>query len=356
MTAARIAQIQERLRQTDADAVLISALPDIRWACGFSGSNALLLIRRDGAHFLTDGRYTTQAEQEVQGIPRHAAGSDLMRYAVEQELLKGVQRLLYQADHLTCACLQTYQELLPQIEWIGVEHWLCELTAVKDENALQAIRRAQAISEQVFEEILPLIRPGVTERELAAEIVYRHLRLGAERMAFDPIVASGPNSALPHARPTHRAFDVGDVVLLDFGCYVDGYASDMTRTVIIGLLSQEVEQIHETVRAAQEAALAIARAGIRAAELDRAARSVIEAAGWGDYFTHSLGHGVGLQVHEWPRIASGNEEVLPAGVVVTIEPGIYLPGRFGIRLEDLIVLQPDGHENLTHLPRTLLIL
>ncbi|ACY48211.1 M24 family metallopeptidase [Rhodothermus marinus] len=356
MTAARIARIQERLSQTDADAALISALPDIRWACGFSGSNALLLVRRDGAHFLTDGRYTTQAEQEVQGIPRHAAGSDLMGYAVAQGLLEGVRRLLYQADHLTCARLQAYQELLPDVEWVGVENWLCELTAVKDETALQAIRQAQAITEQVFEEILPLIRPGVTERELAAEIVYRHLRLGAERMAFEPIVASGPNSALPHARPTHRAFDVGDVVLLDFGCHVDGYASDMTRTVVIGPPSREVEQVYETVRAAQEAALAIARAGITAAELDQAARAVIEAAGWGEYFTHSLGHGVGLQVHEWPRIASGNEEVLPVGAVVTIEPGIYLPGRFGIRIEDLIVLKPDGHENLTRLPRTLLIL
>ncbi|SHK45249.1 M24 family metallopeptidase [Rhodothermus profundi] len=356
MTPERIARIQERLSQANADAVVIAALSDIRWACGFTGSNALLLVRRDAAHFLTDGRYTTQAAQEVQGIPRHTASPDLMRYAVEQGLLDGVQRLLYQADHLTCAQLNAYQALIPDIEWIGVENWLCDLTAIKDETALSAIRRAQTITERVFEDILPLIRPGITEQELAAEIVYRHLRMGAERMAFEPIVASGPNSALPHARPTHRAFEPGDVILLDFGCHVDGYASDMTRTVVLGSPAQVVKDVYNIVRTAQEAALAIARAGITAAELDRAARSVIEEAGWGEYFTHSLGHGVGLQVHEWPRIASNNEQTLPAGVVVTIEPGIYLPGRFGIRLEDLIVLQAGGHENLTQLSRTLLVL
>lgn len=354
MTSERIARIQERLQQADADAILLSALPDIRWACGFTGSNALLLIRRDTAYFLTDGRYTTQALQEVKGIPQYTGGPDLLQYAVAEGLLEGVQRLLYQADHLTCARLNAYRTQLPDVEWIGVDNWLCELTAIKDETALQAIRRAQALTERVFEEILPLIRPGVTERELAAEIIYRHLRMGAERMAFEPIVASGPNSALPHARPTHRAFKRGDVILLDFGCYIDGYASDMTRVVTLGPPDPEIKTVFETVRAAQEAALTIAHAGITAAELDQAARSVIEAAGWGDYFTHSLGHGVGLQVHEWPRIAANNPQPLPAGVVITIEPGIYLPGRFGIRLEDLIVLQEDGHENLTRTTRTLL--
>lgn len=351
-----IAQIQARLRQANADAFLISALPDIRWACGFTGSNALLLVRSDKAHFLTDGRYAIQATHEVQGVVLHTADHELMRYAVEQGLLDSIERLLYQADHLTCAQLQAYQALCPKVEWIGTENWLCELTAVKDAAALQAIRRAQAITEKVFEEILALIRPGLTERMLAAEIVYRHLQMGAERMAFDPIVASGPNSALPHARPTHRPFAVGDVILLDFGCYVDGYASDMTRTVCIGTPSQEVKQVYQTVQAAQEAALEVACAGISAAELDRAARSVIEAAGWGDYFTHSLGHGIGLQVHEWPRIASNNHQQLSAGVVLTIEPGIYLAGRFGIRLEDMIVLQTNGHENLTRIPRALLML
>lgn len=356
MTTPRIATLQARLAAEEADAALLSHLPDIRWACGFTGSNGVLLVRRQDAHFITDGRYATQAQAEVQGAQCHTSGYDLIGYAAEAGLFENLQRVIFQADYLSYAALQTFQEKLPQLVWLPRTGWLNELRAVKDTQALKAIQKAQTISETVFTEILPLITPGISERELAAEIVYRHLRLGAERMAFDPIVASGPHSAHPHARPTERRLRRGDVIVLDFGCYVDGYASDMTRTVFLGPLSDEVAYVYQCVAAAQEAALAKARAGIPAAELDHAARSTLEACGLGAYFTHSLGHGVGLEVHEWPRIAAQNEAPLPSGTVITIEPGVYLPERFGVRLEDLIMLTPEGYLNFTHTPKTLYVL
>ncbi len=356
MYHARIASLQARLAFEGGDAVLLSHLPDIRWACGFTGSNGMLLVRLQDAHFLTDGRYATQAHAEVQGAHCHISGPDLIGHATATGLFDNVHRVIFQADHLSFAALQSFQEKLPHVAWIPRSGWLNELKAVKDAAALKAIRQAQAISETVFEEVLALITPGISEQELAAEIVYRHLRRGAERMAFDPIVASGPNSALPHARPTKRRLRRGDVVVLDFGCYVDGYASDMTRTVVLGPVQDEVAHVYQCVVAAQEAALAKARSGISAAELDQAARAALKAAGLEKYFTHSLGHGVGLEVHEWPRIAAQNEAALPSGVVITIEPGVYLPERFGVRLEDLIVLTPEGYLNLTHVPKTLYVL
>jgi Xaa-Pro aminopeptidase len=199
----------------------------------------------------------------------------------------------------------------------------------------------------VFDEILALLRPGVTEQEHAAEIVYRHLNYGAERMAFDPIVASGPQGAKPHARPTGRAVERGDLVVMDLGCVVDGYASDMTRTVGVGALDSKEREVCATVLKAQKAAIEAARSGMSSKALDGVAREIIEEAGLGDAFSHGLGHGLGLEVHEWPRLSYHVDDELPDRCVVTIEPGVYLGGEFGIRIEDIVVLSPDGAEVLT---------
>ena len=218
------------------------------------------------------------------------------------------------------------------------------------------MRRAQALTCRVFSDIVPFLQVGVSEHDIATEIVYRHLKGGAERMAFDPIVGSGPNGALPHARASSRRLQAGDMVVIDMGAHVEGYASDLTRTVAIGEPGVEARAAYAAVLQAQEAAIDAAQAGVVGSHLDAVARGVLTNAGLGEAFSHSLGHGVGLDVHEWPRLSSQVDHVIPAGATVTIEPGVYLADRFGIRIEDIIVLTESGHENLTPLAKDLLIL
>lgn len=350
----RIDALRAAAAAAGADAVLLTALPDIRWATGFTGSNAVLLVLEDAAHFVTDGRYLAQAELEVRGAQVHVPGYQIVEHAASL-LPEAPVRLGRQADELTLAASRNLEaQFSASVTWVDLEGFTTALRARKAEEEVAAIRRAQAITDAVFAEITELIHAGMTEREIGAEIVYRHLRRGASKMSFDPIVASGPNSALPHARPTDRLIQAGDMVVLDFGCVVDGYASDMTRTIAIGQVEPEARSVYEVVLAAQEAALRTARAGLTTAELDAAARDVISAAGYGEAFSHSLGHGIGLVTHEWPRLSQQTQDVLPAGCAVTIEPGIYLPGRFGVRIEDLIVLTETGSLNLTATPKTLL--
>lgn len=308
---------------------------------------------------LTDGRYTAQAQQEVTGASVSIVSGKLLEALADEPAFPESGRCAYQADRITAADrdrLVASAGTLETLEWIGLTEWLAPLVAPKSEQELHAIRAAQEITDDVFSFLIDWLQPGLTEREVAAEIVYRHLRAGAERMSFLPIVASGPNGALPHARPTGRRLAAGDLVVLDFGCVVDGYASDMTRTVAIGPASGDAQQAYDVVLAAQEAALGAARAGVASNDLDQAARRVIEAAGLGDYFTHSLGHGVGLDVHEWPRVSYLADYPLPQGAVVTIEPGVYVPGAFGIRIEDMIQLQRDGCRNLTASPKRLIVI
>lgn len=352
---ARLEKIREQVGLRSADGLLLTHLPDIRWACGFTGSNALLVVGPDASHFLSDGRYAEQARREVAHAEVHIPGYGLLAHA-ERERLVPPGRVLFQAEHVSFKQHAELTERFPETTWVPIDGLMDPLVAVKEPAEVEQIRRAQALTDRVFEELLGVIRPGMTERELAAEIVYRHLRRGASGMSFDPIVASGPNAALPHARPTERPIGVGDVLLLDFGCVLEGYASDMTRTVMLGEPGDEVRRVYETVRRAQERALETARAGLTTRELDGAARAVIAEAGYGEAFGHGLGHGIGLQTHEWPRVSYHTDDVLPAGAVVTIEPGIYLPGRFGVRIEDVIVLGEGGAENLTRSTKELVVL
>ncbi len=336
--------------------MLVSFLPDVRWACGFTGSNGLLLVTPGAAHLVTDGRYTEQARREVAGAEVLIAPANPLAFAAESGLLKEVKAVLYQADHTTVVSFNTLQQHIPDVTWIGAEELLSRDVAVKSPGEVEAIQRAQRVTEEVFSHILTVIRPGMTEREVAAEITFQHLRRGAEKMSFDPIVASGPQGALPHARPTDRRIEQGDMIVLDFGCFVDGYASDMTRTLAIGEPGPEARAVYSVVLEAQLEALRAAQGGMLSPDLDREARAVIERNDLGDYFTHGLGHGVGLQIHEWPRVSRAVDYPLPLGAVVTIEPGVYLPGCFGVRIEDLIVLEEGGCRNLTSASKELLVL
>lgn len=346
----RVDAIRELIRDRGVDGAIISRLTDIRWACGFTGSNGLLIVLPDRAHFVTDGRYTTQAAREVEGAQVHIAPADLETYITEHHFLPA--SVLFQADDLTFARVERLKAsggaLTP------ASGLLARVVSQKSEDEIARIRRAQAITEATFDHLLNVIRPGLTEKEVAAEIVYDQLRRGAERMSFEPIVAAGANGALPHARPSDRPISHGDMIVLDFGCVVDGYASDMTRTIAVGEPDEEAVRAYEIVLEAKRTAIARARPGMLARDLDAVARSVIGEAGLGSYFNHGLGHGVGLQTHEWPRVSHSSDDVLPESAVITIEPGVYLPEAFGIRIEDMIVLRRDGAEVLTSTPDTLI--
>jgi Xaa-Pro aminopeptidase len=355
--ADRLSRVRRRLDDYEANGLLLSSLPNIRWACGFTGSNALLLVTDRTATFVTDGRYTEQARQEVEGAEVRIATNGLMQALLDGGHLDDLGRVVIQADDVTLAAYQQLQDSASAVDWQARSGVLTSLVGSKDEDEIQRIRAAQALTEEVFEEILAFLAPGRTEQEVAAEITYRHLRRGAEAMAFDPIVASGPNAARPHARPTSRTLRDGDLVVLDMGGMLDGYASDMSRTVAIGEPSDAAREGYQVVQDAQQRALDAARSGLTGKELDAAARQYIEDAGLGDYFAHGLGHGIGLEVHEWPRVSHSVEETLPPGACVTIEPGVYVPEEeYGVRIEDIVVLEPDGCRNLTNAAKELRVI
>lgn len=338
------------------EAVLIGHPHDVRWAVGFTGSNALLVITKANAHLVTDGRYTEQARAEVEDAAVHIADGALIEHVAEAELLDGVGRVVVQADRLTVAEHRRIETSVPEAELIAVTELLAASVAAKTDAEVEAVRRAQALTCEVFDTILPYVQVGISELDIAAEITYQHLRRGASAMAFEPIVASGPRGALPHARPSSRTFTAGDLVVIDMGGVLDGYCSDLTRTVAVGEPGDEARTTYAAVERAQHAAIEAAEAGLLGGDLDAVARDVLTEAGLGEAFTHGLGHGVGLDVHEWPRVSNKVEHRLPAGATITVEPGVYLPGRFGIRIEDVIALREGGAENLTPLPTDLLVL
>jgi Xaa-Pro aminopeptidase len=283
-------------------------------------------------------------------------GYDLYGHIASEHLFGEGGRVVVQSDDLRVAAFEALKKQFAGVFWVPVENFLGDAVAVKDHAALDKIRSAQRLTDEVFEHILGLLEPGISEHEVAAEITYQHMRRGASRLSFDPIVASGPNGALPHARATGRTMQSGELVVLDFGCVLDGYVSDMTRTVALADPGADARRVYDVVLDAQRRAVDAARGGMVSRALDKVARDVIEGEGFGPFFSHSLGHGVGLEVHEWPGVSYRSDAVLPVGAVITIEPGVYLPGRFGVRIEDMVVLQDEGCEVLTRSPKELLVL
>lgn len=339
-------------------AALVTSPHNRRYLTGFPSSDGCVLILPDAAYFLTDFRYIEAARRQIRSMEClcYQRLTDTLRELMEKH---GIRRLLVEAGQMTLRERRKLRESLSADVEDGEEldDWLEALRLIKSPDELRRIREAQALTAYGFEKILDYIRPGRTEREIALELEFLIRRQGAEGIAFDFIVVSGANSSLPHGVPSDKAVEPGDFVTMDFGAVVDGWHSDMTRTVAVGRVGEKQRAVYNTVLRAQQAALAVLRAGLPCVEGDAAARRIIEAAGYGGCFGHSTGHGVGVEIHEAPRLSPGAAgESLAAGSVVTVEPGIYIPGEFGVRIEDMAFITPDGCENLTGCPKELMVL
>jgi Xaa-Pro aminopeptidase len=355
---ARQKKLREQLASASLDALLVSHLPNIRYLCGFTGSAGLLLAGETGSVFFTDVRYDTQSREEVKGakvvIARKALLSALGDWIGAHRKKSGAKGFTIgiEAEHLTVAERKRLGNALPSGLRLKSTVALVErLRMVKEEDELECIRAAVRLGAMLFDRALEVLRPGVKETEVAAEMEYAARQCGAEEMSFPTIIASGARSALPHGKASEQAVPSGAFVVCDFGVILAGYCSDQTRTVWVGTGSgtatKEAIHTYDSVREAQEAAIAAVRAGVTAGEVDAAARKVLRKVGLGRYFTHSTGHGVGLEIHETPRVAAGQMEVLKPGMVITIEPGVYFPGKWGVRIEDMVVVREDGCEVLT---------
>ncbi len=358
------ANIAAILEAEHLDAVLLTGEANRFYASGFftPGADAAALVTRRDALFFTDARYTEAARLHLNGAELREVkpGRGLMVQLQELVFLKGIRRLGIEDAAMT---LREYRRLETALaegkfpcELVSASEPLLKLRQTKDQEELQAMETAQSIAEQALADILKEIRPGVTEKEIAARLQYLMLHYGASDMSFDPIVVSGPKGSLPHGVPSGKEIQSGEFVTMDFGCIYGGYCSDMTRTVAVGSVTEEMDRVYRTVLAAQEAGIAAVRAGTSGRAVDAAARAVIEKAGYGEYFTHSFGHGVGVEIHEAPNASSGNEEPLPAGAVISAEPGIYIPRKLGVRIEDVILITPAGCRNLTRAPKELIVL
>ena len=331
-----------RLDELEVDALLITDLSNLRYLTGFTGSNGALVLGPDQGVFLTDGRYDEQSRREVDDVER-VIGNDGPQVPVAEVAARlGVRRLGVEASHVTLAAHDRLITALEAIEVVPVEGAVEHHRRVKDAEELAAIERAQQATDDAFDEVLEQIAVGISELQVARFLEQALRRDGGDGLAFPSVVAFGENAAEPHHQPAHRLLEEGDVVKLDFGALRDGYHADMTRTVAFGAPAAELRKIHDVVRQAQQAGIDAVSAGASAGDVDAAARGVIAAAGFGDRFTHGLGHGVGLEIHEAPWLRSGIDGRLPAGAVVTIEPGIYVPALGGVRIEDMVVVTDEG--------------
>lgn len=347
----RIERLRARLARENIDAMLVMRPENRYYLSGFTGSAGALVITAREAYFLADFRYFEQAQEECPFCQVIGFKESLYDTLAEKLPRWGVNRLGYEGDFLTYKQAVTLQEKLEKIPVVPLYGLVEELRQVKDPGEIELLSRAAALADQAFEHILGYLKPGMTEWDVAVELECFMRRLGARKSAFDIIVASGPRGALPHGVASQRVIQAGDLVTMDFGCVYRGYNSDLTRTVVVGSPHSRQKEIYDLVLAAQRAALAAVRAGIKACDVDRAARQVIDSAGYGENFGHSTGHGVGLAVHEEPSVSKKNETLLQPGMVITIEPGIYLPGWGGVRIEDLVVVEEKGCRILTSAPK-----
>ncbi|MCX7983891.1 MAG: aminopeptidase P family protein [Bacteroidetes bacterium] len=351
MHRTHLEQLRQYMRKHHLDAFYVTDLVHVRYLTGFSGSHGACLIFRNAQYFFTDKRYKEQAPLEVQNFKIVIAPNQILHTIAEKKLLRPSLRVGYEGSALTVEEFAALKKTFPHCSFRKTTAVLETISAHKQPYELEYIRKAASITDEVFKKILPQLKPGVTECDIAAEISYWHRRLGAEGDAFEPIVASGPRGALPHARASEKKLRSGEMVVLDFGCRYRGYHSDLTRTVALGNPPREMKKIYSIVLDAQARALEALAIGREAKAVDAVARSYIRAAGYGKYFIHSLGHGLGIRIHEPLRLSKLSTDVLQEGHVFTVEPGIYLPNQGGVRIEDDVALHNGSFEVLTQSPK-----
>ncbi|MCI8908195.1 MAG: aminopeptidase P family protein [Angelakisella sp.] len=354
----RIQALVEKLPQ-EVDGALITSTVNRHYFTGLRSSAGVLLVTRKGCSALLDFRYIEVARRTIQSC------EVILQEKLEEQLPQlvkkyGVRRLALETTYQTIGEMNRFQKLLPEVELLTgeeVDKTILQLRRVKDEEEIGHIRDAQAITDKSFSEMLNVIKAGMTERQVAAELEYRLKKNGADGLAFATIAVAGPNSSMPHGVPGDRPLQAGDFLTLDFGAASAGYCSDMTRTVAIGHVTEEMEKVYNLVLEAQLASIAKIAPGVPCVEVDAAARDLIYGAGYEGCFGHGTGHSLGLEIHEDPRFSTtAGEAVCQPGIVMSVEPGVYLSGRFGCRIEDIVLITPEGCQDLTHSPKELLIL
>lgn len=344
--------VRNKLKEKGADAYLLinheySGQPDARYLAGFSGSECLIIVTQSNQYLLVDGRYTIRGAQEapdfeIVEVSRGLVYDDLATFLPKN----GVKSLLIDPSVVHYSSILALQEKVSSVELKMASHLLSEIREIKTEEEIEKLKAAGDVACNAFNKLVTEIKPGMTERSIAARLEFLMKDMGGDKYSFDSIVASGTNGAFPHYVPSSKEIQNGELVTIDWGCYLNGYASDMTRTIAIGEVSDKLREIYETVRGSQQAGLDAAKHGPTGIELDKVCRDYITQRGYGEYFVHGTGHGLGLDVHEYPMVNATNSEVLPVNSVVSIEPGIYIQDIGGVRVEDCVVIQENGHINL----------
>lgn len=354
MIERRVERLRLIMKERGYPAVLITKPENRYYLSGFTGSTAYLIITQDQAQLLTDFRYVEQATKEVP-LYKVVRGE---RSLIEKlkDLVKDFEALAFEAGDISYSSYQEFKEAFQGVDLVPTQGLVEEMRLLKDEEELSYLREAVKRSDDAFTHILSFLKPGVEEREIALELEYFMKREGAQRIPFGIIVASGERGSLPHGLASHKKLEEGDLITMDFGSCSNGYFSDMTRTVALSPISSKQREIYQLVLKAQSQAIDAARAGLTGEELDQIARQIIEEASMGQYFGHGLGHGVGLEIHEGPRLGQTSQDLLQERMVVTIEPGIYIPDLGGVRIEDMIVIEREGREVLTESKKELIIL
>jgi len=352
----RVNKLKQDLAIEKLDGMYITNLTNIRYLTGFTGSAGSLLILNDSQHFFTDGRYTSQCKEQIANCKVHIVGSAHYKYISKNKLIHDASTIGFESDHMNVSTYTELKQLMPRVKWFQVSGIIEKIAAVKDMLEIESLKTAIEITDEVFNQIIPELKEGAVENDISAKISYLFKMNGAEGDSYESIIGSGWLGALPHARPTDKKFKKGDFVVMDFGALYNGYHADMTRTVVIGEATEKHKEIYDIVLQSQIAGIKLAKAGITGADVDQACRSVINDAGYGDKFIHSTGHGIGLEVHTYPRISAFNQKPLLENYVITIEPGIYLEGWGGVRIEDDCWIQSDKCLPLNKSTKEMLIL
>ena len=339
------------------DGLLLTSRYSRHYGAGYDIAEGVAIVTRNGCRYFTDSRYIESAQNGIQGfevleMTRQNPYSKLLNDAIADF---GVKTLGYEENYMTVAEFMAYEKKL-NAQLIPLHSKIAGFRQIKETYELERMRKAQQITDAAFAEVLTRIDVGMTEKEVAAELIYCLLKNGGEGLSFDPIVVSGPNTSLPHGVPSDRRLKEGDLVTMDFGVIYQGYCSDMTRTVALGYATEEMRKVYDTVLKAQLAGIEATRAGVKGKEIDAAARQVIVDAGYGDYFGHGYGHSIGMECHEQPSCSPAGETVMEENMVSSAEPGIYLPGKFGVRIEDVVIIKADGCEDITRSPKNLIII